>query len=60
MPRLVGGEHHFKGNIIKGDLKSRTATKLVREWIDIHGSDLEDDWKLAREGKEMKKINPLD
>nr|VFJ92744.1 MAG: protein of unknown function (DUF4160) [Candidatus Kentron sp. LFY] len=22
---------HFRGNIIKGDLKSRTATRLVRE-----------------------------
>nr|VFK23172.1 MAG: protein of unknown function (DUF4160) [Candidatus Kentron sp. LFY] len=25
----------FRGNIIKGDLKSRTATRLVREWIDM-------------------------
>lgn len=49
----------FQGNMIKGDLRSRTAIKLVREWIDINLADLEEDWQLARERKEMKKINPL-
>ena len=49
----------FQGNMIKGDLRSRTAIKLVREWVDINLSDLEEDWQLARERKEMKKINPL-
>jgi hypothetical protein len=50
----------FQGNILKGNLSSRTATKLVREWTDNHAADLEEDWILAREGKEMKKIDPLD
>jgi len=50
----------FEGNILKGNLSSRTATKLVREWTDNHVVDLEEDWKLAREGKEIKKIDPLD
>lgn len=49
----------FQGNMIKGNLRSRTAIKLVREWIDINLADLEEDWQLARERKEMKKINPL-
>ena len=50
----------FRGNILNGNLSSRTATKLVREWTDNHISELEEDWKLAREGKEIKKIEPLD
>jgi hypothetical protein len=50
----------FNGNITKGDLGSRTATKLVREWIDLRLTDLKEDWELAREGKEIKKIEPLD
>jgi len=50
----------FQGNIIKGNLKSRTATKLTREWIDIHVNELKEDWELAREGKEIKEIAPLD
>jgi hypothetical protein len=49
----------FQGNIIKGNLKSRTATKLVREWVDLRGSELEENWKLVMKSKEMKKIKPL-
>ncbi|MFQ5686808.1 MAG: DUF4160 domain-containing protein [Candidatus Scalindua sp.] len=49
----------FNGNIIKGSLSSRTATKLVREWVDLHASELEEDWELARESREVKKIEPL-
>jgi len=40
-------------------LKSKTATKLVREWIDLYVNELEEDWELARKGKEIKKIDPL-
>jgi hypothetical protein len=50
----------FQGNILRGDLGSRAALRLVREWIDIHVAELTDDWELARSGKEMKKIDPLD
>ncbi|NKE70621.1 DUF4160 domain-containing protein [Candidatus Manganitrophus noduliformans] len=50
----------FHGNIMKGDLNSRTATKLIREWIDLHVNELEEDWALAKAGKEIKKIAPLD
>jgi len=49
----------FWGNIIRGDLKSRTALKLAREWVDLHVDELNDDWSLARKGKEIKKIDPL-
>ena len=49
----------FRGNIVKGDLRSVTATRLVREWVDLYASDLIEDWELAREGKELKKITPL-
>ncbi|MFH1008644.1 MAG: DUF4160 domain-containing protein [Candidatus Latescibacterota bacterium] len=34
----------FHENILKGDIASRTATKLVREWIDVHYGELEVDW----------------
>lgn len=49
----------FLGNIVRGDLKSRTALKLVREWIDLHVEELKDDWDLASTGKGIKKISPL-
>ena len=49
----------FRGNILKGDLQSRTALRLVRDWIDLRYEELLEDWKLARKGAEMKKIDPL-
>jgi hypothetical protein len=50
----------FNGNIIKGSLNSKTATRLVREWIDLRFNELEADWELARVGKEIQKIAPLE
>ncbi len=50
----------FRGNIMKGNLNSRTATKLVREWVDLHYKDLENAWEAARNYREIKKIDPLD
>lgn len=50
----------FRGNILQGDLRSRTATRLVREWADMHTADLVEDWDLAKQSRELKKIPPLD
>jgi hypothetical protein len=50
----------FRGNILRGTLGSRTALRLVREWIDLHESELEEDWQLAGARMDMKKIAPLD
>ena len=48
------------GNVTRGNLNSRTAVKLVREWIDLHADELHEDWQLVRAGRELKKIAPLD
>jgi hypothetical protein len=45
---------------MKGSLNSKTATRLVREWIDLRITELHEDWELARSGKEVKKIAPLE
>jgi len=31
----------------------------IREWIDLHSAELEADWKLAKAGKQIRKIDPL-
>jgi hypothetical protein len=49
----------FFGNIIIGDLGSRTALRLVREWIDLRTEELKEDWELAGAGKNLKPIDPL-
>lgn len=50
----------FSGNIMHGNINSRTATKLVREWIDLRRKELEEDWALSKAGKQINKIAPLD
>lgn len=50
----------FDGNVLRGQLGSRTALRLVRQWIDLHVAELLDDWKLARAGEEINRIAPLD
>ena len=50
----------FQGNMIRGNLNSRTAIKLVREWIDLHYQELNEAWEDARNYREIKKIAPLD
>jgi len=49
----------FNGNILRGRIGSRTAIRLVREWIDDHGAELEKDWALARAGNDLRPIEPL-
>lgn len=49
----------LRGNIIQGDFGSKVAVRLVRDWIDLHSAELANDWKLARQGKPLKKIEPL-
>ena len=50
----------FQGNILRGDLGSKTALRLLREWIDLHAIELQQDWDLARAGHDLQKIDPLD
>jgi hypothetical protein len=43
-----------------GDLRSKTALRLVREWIDLHDWELKRDWALARDGEPLEKVAPLE
>nr|VFK38671.1 MAG: hypothetical protein BECKTC1821D_GA0114238_100527 [Candidatus Kentron sp. TC]VFK53153.1 MAG: hypothetical protein BECKTC1821F_GA0114240_100225 [Candidatus Kentron sp. TC] len=56
---IIGMFYDEHRNIIEGDLKSRTATKLVREWIDMHPSELENDWELATKNQQLNEIEPF-
>ncbi len=47
-----------EGKILKGKLPPRKM-KLVQAWIEIHKEDLMADWKLAVEGQQPHKIEPL-
>lgn len=50
----------FGGAIRSGALGSRTAIRLVQEWIALHVDELHTDWELAQNGRELNPINPLE
>jgi len=44
--------------ILAGSMPSR-QTRLIQAWIEIHREELNADWRLAVEGREIFKIDPL-
>ena len=49
----------FRGNILAGDISSRTSVKLIREWIDLHDAELAENWEDLQNGRGFRKIAPL-
>ncbi len=47
------------GELIAGRLPPRVLG-LVQEWREYHRTELAEDWKLARERKALKRIDPLE
>ena len=57
------GEHEAiiaidDGEVLEGDLP-KPKMKMVQAWIEIHKDELIADWKLAVEGQQPFKIEPL-
>jgi hypothetical protein len=46
------------GEVLAGSLPDR-ALRLVREWAELHRTELEEDWWRAREGQPLERIAPL-
>lgn len=46
------------GTVLEGKLRANKL-KLVQAWVEIHRDDLVADWKLAVEGQNVFKIQPL-
>lgn len=46
------------GKLLAGNFPPK-QTKILQAWIEIHKEDLLIDWKLAIDGKEPLKIEPL-
>lgn len=58
------GEHEVRVLIETGGIMSgwipQSARKHVLEWLDLHRSELMEDWRLAEERKPLRKIKPLE
>ena len=50
----------FNGNLLSGEISSRTARDLIRKWAKRHKLELMINWKLQVQGKALNRIEPLD
>lgn len=50
----------FNGNLLSGELSSRTARQLVKKWTLGHKLELMINWKNQVQGKPLNRIEPLD
>lgn len=50
--------YELNGTLIEGKLPNKQR-KLVEAWISIHEDELQANWKLAQNGEQLFRIEPL-
>jgi hypothetical protein len=50
----------FDGNMIAGEMKSKTARRLIKRWAVEHREELEQNWEKMKDGRTLEKIAPLE
>jgi hypothetical protein len=50
----------FNGKILRGNIRSKTALRLIQEWAMLHRVELEQNWHNIIEGRPLSRIAPLD
>ena len=56
------GQHakfNLDGEMVVGNIKSRTALRLIREWASLHRRELETNWKKMKAGRPLDRVEPL-
>jgi len=53
------GIFNFEGDMLKGNIKSITALKLIKEWAVLRNRELEENWKNITDKAAINKIEPL-
>ena len=48
------------GEILAGELTSRTARRLIKEWASTHQAELQANWERSRHGAALERIPPLE
>jgi hypothetical protein len=50
----------FEGRILEGEITSSRARKLIKEWTQLHKSELELNWRRAKKLRSLVNIAPLE
>jgi hypothetical protein len=48
------------GELLAGEIASRTARRLIKEWATAHQVELQANWNRLREGEALERIAPLE
>lgn len=54
------GSFSLSGEPLSGEIRSRTARLLIREWAAAHRLELEQNWQGSRDGRSITPIEPLE
>ena len=57
------GDYDISVEILSGVVDGKfpkRALSMIMEWYELHKDELMEDWNLAREHKELKRIDPLE
>jgi hypothetical protein len=50
----------FDGKMTAGNIASKTARRLIRQWASLHRRELETNWKEMKAGRSLERIAPLE
>jgi hypothetical protein len=50
----------FDGKMTAGNIASKTARRLIRQWASLHRGELETNWKEMKAGRSLERIAPLE
>lgn len=53
------GIFDFNGNMLKGNIKSKIALNLIREWAVLRNIELQKNWSNISNKMTINKIEPL-
>lgn len=51
---------NFEGELLAGQMRSKNACKLIREWATQHKGELMLNWEMIEQGRPINRIEPLD
>ncbi len=49
----------FTGRMIVGNIGSKTARRLIKQWAQAHKTELRANWQRMKAGKPLEMIEPL-
>ena len=53
------GKFDLTGRMVAGNILSKTALHLIRQWAKLHAAEIAANWQRMKAGKPLETIEPL-